>query len=109
MNIDITPKIESKKVSFEIGEFFRLKQLTFRIIKIDNIHEELTLKVQTSVCEECGVKFYLRRKGKIRFCCPRCNWKNNSAKHRKKDPEKYRKYQRELMRKRYAKEKLLDK
>ena len=61
-----------------------------------------------SICPVCNKVFLNTTFRKKEFCSPNCMWKNNSAKQRKKDPEKYRKYQRELMRKKSIKEKGLD-
>ncbi len=62
-----------------------------------------------SVCPVCN-KFFLNTSfRKKEFCSPNCMWKSNSAKQRKKDPEKYRKYQRELMRKKSLKKMGLEK
>jgi len=61
-----------------------------------------------NICPVCN-KFFLNMSfRKKEFCSPNCMWKNNSAKQRKKDPEKYRKYQRELMRKKSIKKNELE-
>lgn len=56
-------------------------------------------------CEECG-KFYLHlAKRPRRFCTPKCTSKAMSRERRERDPEEYRKRQRELMRRKYEEKK----
>jgi uncharacterized Zn finger protein (UPF0148 family) len=57
-------------------------------------------------CESCGRIFFASgHKAKI-FCSTKCQWRANAKKARETDPEKYRQKQREIMRKKYERERL---
>lgn len=61
-----------------------------------------------NICPVCN-KFFLNTSlRKKTFCSPKCMWRANAAKRRKENPEGYREYQREIMRKKYLKERDLE-
>jgi hypothetical protein len=53
------------------------------------------------ICEECGRYFLHLSERERMFCSPRCTTKATSRRRRTSDPEGYRAYQREIMRRRY--------
>jgi hypothetical protein len=52
-------------------------------------------------CEECQRLFYNPTKKKRMFCSSKCSWRFNARKKREKNPEAYKKKQREIMWQRY--------
>jgi len=56
-------------------------------------------------CLECKKMFFYPHKRKKDFCTLQCGWKFFARQRRESDPEGYKKYQRELMRKRYREKK----
>jgi hypothetical protein len=56
-------------------------------------------------CLECKKMFFYPHKRKKEFCTLKCGWKFFARQRRESDPEGYKKYQRELMSKRYREKK----
>jgi hypothetical protein len=51
-------------------------------------------------CDECGSFFYDPSRRDVRYCTTRCSNRAMARRHRERDPEAHRHYQRELMRRR---------
>jgi hypothetical protein len=55
------------------------------------------------ICEECGRYFLHLSERERKFCSPRCTTKVTSRRRRTSDPDAYRAYQREIMKRKYRK------
>jgi len=51
-------------------------------------------------CDECGKFFYDPSRREVKYCTTRCTNRAMARRHRERDPEAHRRYQRELMRRR---------
>jgi hypothetical protein len=99
-NENINNKVEFKIENLLKSLGFELKELYSSDINC-GIYRKFEFEKEEGICKECGGKFLWVSKKPKYYCTSKCTSKAISRKRREKDPEGYRKQQREIMRKKY--------